>query len=129
MSVLDHSFHAAAADAFQVIRILRRSRRDELDPLLRLDLRRPTGALQTLLSVLTIIFGPQIVDLFQTVFVRHWAIALAVVAAAILLITIVVRRRARVPTNPSRSRKTRCAKALFVFQERRFQCVTLRSVR
>jgi membrane protein YqaA with SNARE-associated domain len=47
----------------------------------------------TLLSVLTIIFGPQIVDLFQTLFVRHWPVALAVVAAAILSIIIVVRRR------------------------------------
>jgi membrane protein DedA with SNARE-associated domain len=47
----------------------------------------------TLLTVLTIIFGPQIVDLFQTVIMRHWPIALAMVAAATLLIVMVVRRR------------------------------------
>ncbi len=47
----------------------------------------------TLLSVLTIIFGPQIVDLFQTVILRHWPIALAVAAAATLSIILVVRRR------------------------------------
>lgn len=53
----------------------------------------------TLLTVLTIIFGPQIVDLFQTVIMRHWPIVLAMVAAATLLIAIIVivvhRRRAR----------------------------------
>jgi membrane protein YqaA with SNARE-associated domain len=53
----------------------------------------------TLLSVLTVIFGPQIVDLFQTVILCHWAIALAVVAAVALSITIIVmvvrRHRAR----------------------------------
>ena len=50
----------------------------------------------TLMSVLTIIFGPQIVDLFQTVILRHWPIALAVAAAATLSIILVVRRsRAR----------------------------------
>jgi membrane protein YqaA with SNARE-associated domain len=50
----------------------------------------------TLLTVLTIIFGPQIVGLFQTVILRHWPIALAVVAAATLAIAIItktVRRR------------------------------------
>ncbi len=48
----------------------------------------------TLLTVLTIIFGPQIVDIFQTVIMRHWPIALAVVAAlAIVVIAMVVRRR------------------------------------
>ncbi len=49
----------------------------------------------TLLTVLTIIYGPRIVELFQTVILRHWPIALAMVAAATLLIVIamVVRRR------------------------------------
>jgi membrane protein YqaA with SNARE-associated domain len=48
----------------------------------------------TLLTVLTIIFGPQIVDLFQAVIMRHWPIALAVVAAlSIVVIAMVVRRR------------------------------------
>jgi membrane protein YqaA with SNARE-associated domain len=50
----------------------------------------------TLLAVLTIIYGPRIIDLFQTVIIRHWPIALATVAAAMLLIAMVVRhRRAR----------------------------------
>jgi membrane protein YqaA with SNARE-associated domain len=48
----------------------------------------------TLLTVLTLIFGPHIVDLFQTVFMRHWPIALATVAAVtIAIIAIVMRRR------------------------------------
>jgi len=47
----------------------------------------------TLLAVLTIMFGPQIVDLFQTVIIRHWPIALAVAAAATFSIALVVRRR------------------------------------
>ena len=47
----------------------------------------------TLLTVLTILFGPQIVDLFQTVILRHWPIALAIVAAATFSIVMIVRRR------------------------------------
>ena len=39
----------------------------------------------TLLSVLTIIFGPQIVDLFQTVIMRHWPIAVAMATAATIV--------------------------------------------
>jgi membrane protein YqaA with SNARE-associated domain len=53
----------------------------------------------TLLTVLTIIFGPQIVELFQTVIKRHWPIALAVAVVATLLIVVIAmvvrRRRAR----------------------------------
>lgn len=53
----------------------------------------------TLLTVLTIIFGPQIVELFQTVIKRHWPIALAVVVAVTLLIVVIAmvvrRHRAR----------------------------------
>lgn len=50
----------------------------------------------TLLSVLTILYGPQIVDLFQTLIVRHWPVALAAAAAAtlsIIMVVMVVRRR------------------------------------
>ncbi len=52
----------------------------------------------TLLTVLTIIFGPQIVDVFQTVIMRHWPIALAVVAALSIVVVAMVLRRRRART-------------------------------
>ncbi len=54
----------------------------------------------TLLSVLTIIYGPQIVGLFQTLIVRHWPLALAVAVAAVLVIVIALRRRRRRAQEP-----------------------------
>jgi len=47
----------------------------------------------TLLSVLTIFFGPHIVDVFQNIIVCHWQMALAVVAGIVVVILLVTRRR------------------------------------
>ena len=53
----------------------------------------------TILSVLTIFFGPHIVDVFQNIIVCHWQIALAVVAGLAVVILLVTRwrRNARPP--------------------------------
>jgi len=47
----------------------------------------------SLLSVLTIFFGPHIVEVFQNIIVCHWQIALAVVAGVAVVILLVTRRR------------------------------------
>ena len=47
----------------------------------------------TLLSVLTIFFGPHIVDVFQNIIVCHWQMALAVAAGIVVVILLVTRRR------------------------------------
>ncbi|MGA2990748.1 MAG: VTT domain-containing protein [Candidatus Korobacteraceae bacterium] len=47
----------------------------------------------TILSVLTIRFGPHIVDVFHNIIFRHWEIALLVAAAAVLIIAVLALRR------------------------------------
>jgi membrane protein implicated in regulation of membrane protease activity len=47
----------------------------------------------TILSVLTIQFGPHIVDVFNNIIFRHWQISLVVAAVVVLIIVLLVRRR------------------------------------
>jgi len=54
------------------------------------------------LAVLTIVFGPQIISLFQTVVRRHPLAAVAVVVV-VLAIVLAVRRLRRVPALPAAS--------------------------
>ena len=51
----------------------------------------------TILSVLTIFFGPHIVDVFQNIILCHWRIVLAVAAGIVAVILLVTRRRRGTP--------------------------------
>jgi membrane protein YqaA with SNARE-associated domain len=46
----------------------------------------------TILTVLTIIFGPHIVHVFHNIIFRHWQLALLVIAAAVVIIALLARR-------------------------------------
>jgi membrane protein YqaA with SNARE-associated domain len=49
----------------------------------------------SLLSVLTVFFGPRIVDKFNTVIFRHWQVSLLMAAAAALIVAALLRHRQR----------------------------------